>query len=68
MEENCEGLMDRVEGERVEGERVRCCKFVKESRDSGKDWRLLWDRSNSSVSNETCLLPTVIIICGYYVI
>jgi hypothetical protein len=44
MEENCEGFIDRVEGERGLVWRDKVFNFVKESMDSGKDWRLLCDR------------------------
>jgi hypothetical protein len=45
MEEICEGVIERVKGDRGLVSRDKCCRFVKESVNSGKDWRLLWDRT-----------------------
>jgi hypothetical protein len=37
MEENCEGVIDRVEGERGLVWRNKCCRLDKESMEFGKD-------------------------------
>jgi hypothetical protein len=54
MEEICEGVIERVKGDRGLVWRNKEFNFVKESRDSGKDWRLLSFRYNS---RRACRFP-----------